>query len=164
MALKKISKNVTPMFSKEDYGKFAEEYNDISSKMKELDARKKHLAEVLKDAAEKVGVKDDKGSYYCDCDNFIFGRVAKHSVKLDEEKAKTYLREHKMENMIEKVVSYVVNEEMLSEAVKDGRISQEDFESLCNVTTSYSVSVTKKNVEDMPEVEKTSLKIAARKK
>ena len=160
MGLKKVSK-IAPIFNKTDYAKLAEEYNDVSEQLKNLKERKEHLATLLKDGAEKFGVKDDKGSFYCDTDDFIFGRVAKKSIKLNEERTTKYLKAHGFSHYIEEVVTYVINKAKVEEAVKCGDIPQKDFESLCDVDTSYSVSVKKK--EEMAEIEQTTFK-AARKK
>ena len=161
MGLKKVKSNVTPIFNKKDYAKLAEEYNEVSVQLKELDERKKHLANLLKDGAEKFGVKDDKGSYYCDTDDFIFGRVAKKSIKLNEERTTKYLKAHGFSHYIEEVVTYVINKAKVEEAVKCGDIPQKEFEKMCDVDVSYSVSVKKK--EEMAEVEQTTLKVARKK-
>ena len=150
MELKKKSK-VTSMFSKEDAQKMAEEYNDLSVKIKELEARKKKLSDILKNCAEAIGVVDDKGSSYIDCDTYVVGRVAKKSVKIDQEKGVNLLREKGLKKCIDRKVVYTVNEAEVEQAVAREYLTEEEVRWFTSVSTSYSVSVKKK--EDIPEVE-----------
>lgn len=158
MALKKKSK-VTSMFSKTDVQKMAVEYNDLSLKIKELEDRKKTLADQLKSCAESMGVTDDKGSSYIDGEEFVVGRIAKHSVKIDQKKGVDLLRKKGLDSCIKEEKVYTVNEHMVEEAVASGDLTEEDVREFTSVNTSYSVSVKAK--EDMPEVEVSSV---ARKK
>jgi len=165
MATLKRSKKeakVTSIFSKKDYQSMGEEYLEVSAQIKELESKKKALAEKLKEGAESFGVKDDKGSFYCDTDSCIFGKVAKKSVRLDQEKAVDVLERKGLGDVVDVITTKVVNEERLTSAVQSGRISLEEVEDFTNVSTSYSVSVTEKKTVTA-EVEQTTLK-AARKK
>ena len=58
--LVKMKKKVESMFTKEDVYSMAQEYNELSAKIKELDSRKKFLSEKIKEGSEMFGVKDDK--------------------------------------------------------------------------------------------------------
>ena len=75
----KKSATVTPLFSAEEIGKMGKEYADISAQIKQLEERKKSLAEKIKEGAEQFGVKDDKGSFYLENDTILMGKVAKKS-------------------------------------------------------------------------------------
>lgn len=164
MALKRSKKaSVTPMFSKEDYQKMGEEYLDISSQIKELEAKKKELSEKIKQGAETYGVKDDKGSFYCESDTCIYGKVAKKSMKIDQTKAIAVLKEMGLGDVVDVITTEVVNESKLESAVQSGKISLDTVEDFTNVSVSYSVSV-KKVEEVTAEVEQTTLKKVARKK
>ena len=158
MALKKKSK-VTSMFSKTDVQKLAEEYDNISKQMKELEAKKKELADKLKNCAESMGVVDDKGSSYIDGDNYVNGRVAKRTVNINQEEGVAMLRNTGLLNCITEKTTYTVNEAEVEKAVAEETLTEEDVRSFTTINTSYSVSVKAK--EDMPEVEVSAV---ARKK
>ena len=83
----KKSATVTPLFSAEEIGKMGKEYADISAQIKQLEERKKSLAEKIKEGAEQFGVKDDKGSYYLESDTQVLGKISKKSFKIDQDKA-----------------------------------------------------------------------------
>ena len=158
MALKKKSK-VTSMFSTTDVQKLAEEYDNISKQMKELEAKKKELADKLKNCAEAMGVVDDKGSSYIDGDSYVIGRVAKRTVKINQEEGVAMLRNKGLLNCITEKTTYTVNEAEVEKAVAEETLTEEDVRSFTTINTSYSVSVKAK--EDMPEVEVSAV---ARKK
>ena len=162
--LKTVKKNgkVTPMFTQEDIGKMGREYADISAQIKELEAKKKDLAEKIKQGAESFGVKDDKGSFYLESDNFIMGKVAKKSFKIDQDKAVQTLESMGLGDVVDVVTVKTVNEDKLQSAVQDKRITLEEVENFTSVSVSYSVSVKEK--EEMPEVEVSTVQMAARKK
>ena len=164
MALKRVKKEgvVTPMYTEADAQLMGEQYLEISEQIKTLEARKKELAERIKDCATKYGVKDDKGSYYCETDTCVYGRVARKSVKIDQEKAQEVLKKIGREDLIDRVVSYVVNEDRLEEAIQKGDISIKTVEGFTDITTSYSVSVKKAEVAE--EVVQSTFKKASRKK
>ncbi len=158
--LKKLG-NVAPMFSEEDIFAMAKEYSELSAKIKELDARKKVLSDKIKEGAEKFGVKDDRGSFYLESDNFILGKVARKSFSIDQDKAVAVLRNKGLGDVVDVVTVETVNENRLDNAVKEGRISINEVEKFTNSSVNYSVSVTKK--EELPEIEQSSLKAARRK-
>ena len=164
MALKAVGKKkatVTPLFSAEDIGAMGREYADISAQIKVLEAKKKALADKIKEGAEQFGVKDDKGSYYLENDTLIMGKVAKKSFKIDQEKAVAILKDLGVEDVVDVITTRVVNEDRLQIAVQEGRLSLDTVEEFTDVSVSYSVSVKEK--EAMPEVEMTSVKAARRK-
>ena len=150
MALKKKSK-ITSMFSTTDVQKLAEEYDNISKQMKELEAKKKELADKLKNCAEAMGVVDDKGSSYIDGDSYVIGRVAKRTVKINQEEGVAMLRNKGLLNCITEKTTYTVNEAEVEKAVAEEILTWEDVRNFTTINTSYSVSVKAK--EDMPEVE-----------
>lgn len=159
MALKLVKKK--PMFSSDDIGKLGKEYAEISAQIKQLDARKKELAEKIKNGAEQYGVKDDKGSYYLENDYHILGKVARKSFKIDQEKAKTILTSLGLGDVLDEITTVVVNEDRLQIAVQERRLSLDTVQEFTNESVSYSVFVKEK--ETMPEVEQVTLKAAKKK-
>lgn len=155
------SANIKPMFSAKDICKMGEEYAELSAQIKVLDERKKELAEKIKNGAEQFGVKDDKGSYYLESDSYIMGKIAKKSVKIDQEKAVEILESMGLGDVVDEVVVRTVNEKKLEKALADKRITVKVMEQFTNVSTSYSVSVKEK--EEAPEVEVSTLKVAKKK-
>lgn len=162
MALKKVTKktssNIKPLFSEEDIGKMGKEYADISAQIKKLEEQKKALAEKIKSGAEQFGVKDDKGSFYLENDSFIMGKVAKKSIKIDQDTAVPTLESMGLGDVVDEVVVKTVNEDRLQKAVTEKRITIKEVEKFTKVSVSYSVSVKEK--EEMPEVEQSTLKVA----
>lgn len=158
----KKSEKVTPMFSESDIAKMAKEYSEISAQIKELEDKKKILSDKIKQGAEDFGVKDDKGSFYLDSDEFIMGKVAKKSFSIDQKKAVETLESMGLGDVVDVVTTKTVNDDRLENAVQDGRISFEEVEKFTNVKVSYSVSVKPKEV--MAEVEQSTLKVAKKKK
>lgn len=164
--LKKVSKptakgSIKPMFSAEDIGKMGKEYAELSAQIKQLEDRRKVLSDQIKNGAEQFGVKDDKGSYYLENDSFIMGKVAKKSIKLDQDKAVATLESMGLGDVVDEVVVKIVNEDKLEKAVADKRITMEAVEGFTNISVSYSVSVKEK--EAMPEVEVSTAKVARKK-
>lgn len=162
--LKKATKkptNVTPLFSVEDIGRMGKEYAEVSAQIKELEAKKKTLADKIKSGAEQFGVKDDKGSFYLEDDSYVMGKVAKKSFKIDQDKAVKTLESMGLGDVVDVVTVTTVNEDKLQKAVADKRLTLDDVKGFTNESISYSVLVKEK--EAVPEVEQTTLK-AARKK
>lgn len=165
--LKKISNdtetnNIKPLFSIENIGKMGKEYAEVSAKIKQLEERKKFLADTIKNGVEQYGVKDDKGSYYLEDDSLIMGKVAKKSFKVDQEKAVEILESMGLGDVIDVVTTKVVNEDRLQSAVQDRRITLDVVQDFTNESVSYSVSVKEK--AEMPEVEQSNLQVARKKK
>ena len=165
MALKAVKKKttnkVTSLFTEKDICKFGKEYADISAQIKQLEEKKKDLAEKIKNGAEQFGVKDDKGSFYLESDNYIMGKVAKKSMKIKQDEAVETLESMGLGDVVDVVTVRTVNEDRLEKAVRDKRITLNEVKEFTSETISYSVSVKEKEV--VPEVEVTTLK-AARKK
>ena len=161
MSLKKVSKKVAPLYSEEDIAKMGKEYAEISAQIKMLESRKKALSDIIKAGAEQFGVKDDKGSFYFEDDYVLMGKVAKKSFKIDQTLAVETLESMGLGDVVDTVVSKVVNEDRLQKAVQSGKISLDDVSGFTTESVSYSVLVKEK--EALPEVEQTTLK-AARKK
>lgn len=161
MSLKKVTKKVAPLYSEEDIAKMGREYAEISAQIKTLEAKKKELSEKIKSGAEMYGVKDDKGSFYFEDDYVLMGKVAKKSFKIDQTKAVETLESMGLGDVVDTVVSKVVNEDKLQKAVQSGKITLDEVAEFTNESVSYSVLVKEK--EALPEVEQTTLK-AARKK
>ena len=161
MSLKKVQKNVKPMYSAEDIGRMGKEYAEISAQIKVLESKKKALADLIKSGAEKFGVKDDKGSFYLEDESVIMGKVAKKSFKIDQEKAVETLESMGLGGVVDTVVVKTVNEDKLQKAVQSGKLTLDDVKEFTDESVSYSVLVKEK--EAVPEVEQTTLK-AARKK
>ena len=163
MAVKKMTKKLKPevIYTEKDLISFGESYSEISAKIKELEAKKKALSTQIKDLTEKFGVKDDKGSFYYDSDDFIMGKVCKKSFSLEQETAIKTLHELGLEDCITTVE--VVNEDELSKAISNGRITMQSVDSFTKEKVNYSVSVVKKE-KVTAEVQQTTLKSVARKK
>ena len=126
------------------------EYDSIREQEKIHKERKAYLATLIKEYAQENGVKNDKGSFYVERDDYMLGKQCKKTIKLDEEKAVKFLKENPLTSHC--VVSKeVVDEEALSICVEEGVITQTELEDIVNCKVDYSVSL--KPLADMTEVE-----------
>lgn len=141
-------------------GAMLSEYDSLREQKKKIEDRMKYLADQIKANAEKVGVKDDKGSFYAEDERFIYGKQCKKSVSFNQEKALSYFRDHGYDDCITTVE--VINEEAVESRINTGDISFEDLEDITTTKVSYAIDLKRK--EEMPEVEQTEVPIAASKK
>ena len=141
-------------------GAMLSEYDSLREQKKKIEDRMKYLADQIKANAEKVGVKDDKGSFYAEDEQFIYGKQCKKSVSFNQEKALSYFRDHGYDDCITTVE--VINEEAVESRINTGDISFEDLEDITTTKVSYAIDLKRK--EEMSEVEQTEVSIAASKK
>lgn len=141
-------------------GAMLSEYDSLREQKKKIEDRMKYLADQIKANAEKVGVKDDKGSFYAEDEQFIYGKQCKKSVSFNQEKALSYFRDHGYDDCITTVE--VINEEAVESRINTGDISFEDLEDITTTKVSYAIDL--KCKEEMSEVEQTEVPIAASKK
>ena len=141
-------------------GSLLEEYYSLREQKKTIEDRMKYLADQIKANAEKVGVKDDKGSFYAEDEQYVYGKQCKKSVSFDKDKAIEYFKIHGYDECIDTVE--VINEEAVESRINTGDISFEDLEAITNTKVSYAIDIKKK--EDIPEVEQTEVAMAASKK
>ena len=141
-------------------GAMLSEYDSLREQKKKIEDRMKYLADQIKANAEKVGVKDDKGSFYAEDEQFIYGKQCKKSVSFNQEKALSYFRDHGYDDCITTVE--VINEEAVESRINTGDISFEDLEDITTTKVSYAIDLKRK--EEMAEVELTEVPIAASKK
>ena len=141
-------------------GSLLEEYNSLREQKKTIEDRMKYLADLIKADAEKVGVKDDKGSFYAEDEQFIYGKQCKKSVSFDKDKAIEFFKNHGYDDCVDTVE--VINEEAVEGRVNSGDISYEDLESITSTKVTYAIDIKKK--EEMPVVEQTEAPLAASKK
>lgn len=141
-------------------GAILSEYDSLREQKKKIEDRMKYLADQIKANAEKVGVKDDKGSFYAEDEQFIYGKQCKKSVSFNQEKALSYFRDHGYDDCITTVE--VINEEAVESRINTGDISFEDLEDITTTKVSYAIDLKRK--EEMSEVEQTEVPIAASKK
>ena len=141
-------------------GAMLSEYDSLREQKKKIEDRMKYLADQIKANAEKVGVKDDKGSFYAEDEQFIYGKQCKKSVSFNQEKALSYFRDHGYDDCITTVE--VINEEAVESRINTGDISFEDLEDITTTKVSYAIDLKRK--EQMSEVEQTEVPTAASKK
>ena len=125
------------------------EYNLLRAKQKTIKSRMDELAKEIKGYLTKNVSPDSKGNYYQEDDNFVYGNMAKKSIKLNEERAKVFLQER---NLLEQVsdVKIVINEDKLEQLLANETITMEEFESLVDTKVSYSIDIKEKKKEEEP--------------
>lgn len=154
---KKVTKFPEP---KPNIDAMVSEYDALRSQSKTIKSRMDTLAKDIKKYAETHGVKDDKGSYYCDNGAFQFGQQAKKSVSFVIDKALDFLKSHGFTDAIKTVET--IDEDVIERLVSEGAITFEDLESITETKVTYAIDL-KKN-EDMPVIEETTVPLAASKK
>ena len=154
---KKVTKFPEP---KPNIDSMVSEYDALRSQSKTIKSRMDTLAKDIKKYAETHGVKDDKGSYYCDNGAFQFGQQAKKSVSFVIDKAIDFLKSHGFTDAIKTVET--IDEDVIERLVSEGAITFDDLESITETKVTYAIDLKKK--EDMPVVEETTVAIAASKK
>lgn len=135
-------------------------YFSLRDEKKTIEAELKKLSDEIKEAAERTGTKDDKGSYYAEAGNYVFGKIAKKSVSFDEGKALDFVRKKGFTDCIVTIES--LDEGAIENRINSGDISYEELEGITTTKVTYAVDVKKK--EEMPTVEETVLPSAAKKK
>ena len=132
------------------------EYNMLRAKSKAIKSRMDELAKNIKAHLTKNVTPDSKGSYYAEDENFVYGNMAKKSMKLNEERAKVFLQER---NLLEQAseVKVVIKEDKLEQLIANGDITLEEFETLVDTKVTYSIDIKEKQQEEEPvEVEVAS--------
>ena len=161
--VKKSGKPATPAITVDDVARMAAEYKEISEQVKILDTKKKDLSDKIKEYSEKLGVKDDNGSFYLECGDFITGKVARVSMNINQEDAVKILEAMGLGDVVDEKVTKTVNEQRLEQAVAEKRCTIKTVEGFTEKNTTYQVSVKQK--EEMPEVDTSqSFKTAASRK
>lgn len=127
------------------------EYDILRLQAKTIKSRMDSLSkEIKKYLTENVPV-NAKGSYYSEDDDYVYGNVARKSIKINEDKAKQFFQER---NLLEEVtdVKVVVNEDKVAKLLQDEVITQEDLESIVDVKVTYSIDVKAKEHEKEEEI------------
>lgn len=160
------------------------ELDSIKQSKKALDAREAELKTRLSEYMEKALPPDSKGHRLftvmgADGQNRYLQRQARKKISLDQERAKAYLVEKGMEDLIVQKqviakevtedqlvdvvqvfapqyvdVKEVIDEAALEQAVLAEEIPMEDFEGLCDIKTTYAMTYLKpEQVEEAAQAE-----------
>lgn len=136
-----------------------QEYYRLREESKIIKSRMDSLAKDIKAYASVNGVKDDKGSFYCDNEEFMFGQQCKKSVSFVEDKAIEFFKTHGLFDAVK--TAEVIDESAVEKYIDEGKISFEDLESITNTKVTYAIDLKKK--EEMPVVEEITVVAASRK-
>lgn len=130
------------------------EYNSLRTQKSLIEKRMKEISEEIKKYSVEHGVKDQNGSSYIQADGFVYGNMAKKSVKLNEKKATEYFSAL---GLLDKVIEtkMVVSEDKINALLTEGIITEDDITNVVDIKTSYSVTVkeVKQEEEEMPVIE-----------
>ena len=136
-----------------------EEYNSLREQSKMIKSRMDTLAKEIKEYANQNGVKDDKGSFYCDNGAFMFGSQAKKSVSFKKDDAILFFKTRGLLDAVK--ITEVIDEDAVEKYINEGEITFEDLESITETKVSYAIDLKKK--EEMPVVEQTTVMAASKK-
>ena len=127
------------------------QYDKLRMESKTIKTRMDELAKKIKEFALTNGVKDDKGSCYCENESFIFGATSTKKTKLDEESMVDICKKKGLSDCLKVVTT--LDYDALDKAISTGDITQEEIENNVKVTTTYAVLVkVKESVSDVEEV------------
>lgn len=130
------------------------EYNSLRTQKSLIEKRMKEISEDIKKYSVEHGVKDQNGSSYIQADGFVYGNMAKKSVKLNEKKATEYFSAL---GLLDKVIEtkMVISEDKINALLTEGIITEDDITNVVDIKTSYSVTVkeVKQEEEEMPVIE-----------
>lgn len=147
-------------FPKQSIDDMVQEYFALREQSKTIKSRMDVLAKEIKSYASENGVKDDKGSTYCDNGAFMFGQQAKKSVSFVKDKAIEFFKTHGLLDAVK--ITEVIDEDAVEKYINDGSITFDDLESITETKVTYAIDLKKK--EDMPVVEESTVQMAASKK
>ena len=136
-----------------------QEYYSLREQSKTIKSRMDTLAKEIKEYASANGVKDDKGSTYCDNGSFMFGQQAKKSVSFKKEVAIVFFKAKGLLDAIK--ITEVIDEDAVEKYINEGLITFEDLESITETKVTYAIDLKKK--EEMPVVEETTVMAASKK-
>lgn len=146
---KKIAANVLDSAT---LARLAAEYSELKTRASQIDKRKKEIADILKNYAQKFGAKDDCGSYYVDVKGYTFGSQCRKSIRFNDS-AVGFLRSKGLDQCIE-MTPHIIEDEVTS-AYNNGDISIKELEEITEQSVSYAITVTAH--EEMPEVQQTQV-------
>lgn len=136
------------------------EYDKLREEAKTIKNRMDVLAKEIKEYADSNGVKDDKGSFYCDNGTFMFGKQAKKSISFIKDTAIKFFKDKKLTKAIVTVEN--IDEDAVEKYISEGKITFDDLESITETKVSYAIDLKKK--EELPIIEETKIPMAASKK
>lgn len=145
---------------KQSIDSLLQEYYELREQSKLTKSRMDILAKEIKEYASANGVKDDKGSSYCDNGEFMFGQQAKKSVSFKNDEAITFFKTHGLLDAVK--IKEVIDEDAVEKYINEGQLSFEDLESITETKVTYAIDLKKK--EDLPVVEESTVQVAASKK
>ena len=148
--VKKKKKDASELpFAGRDIAEVVTEYLTLSDEIKKLTKRKDELSAGLKELAMKTGVKDNKGSFYAEAGNNIFGRVRSCTFSLNEDRAVDFFKER---GLLKEVVKTVIDPDKIDALVSTGQLDADDIQSIYDVKETFKVYVTEKKEEESDEL------------
>ena len=137
------------------------EYSNLRDQKKQIDSRMKILSDAIKKFAEANGTKDEKGSFYCERADFIFGKQAKKSVSFITDRAIAFFKQKGLYDAVRTVE--VLDESAIERYVSEGEVTVEELEDITNTSVTYAIDLRKKE-EVVDEVTESTVSIAASRK
>ena len=125
-----------------DIQKTVSEYLQLQEKSKEIEKRMKALKAEIKPWVEEHGVADSNGSQKVEFSNGDrVELVARSTVKMDEELAVKLFKNLDLDECYDEVISYIINENMVEEKVRDGSISNQQLRDITTVKVTKALYV-----------------------
>ncbi len=139
-----------------------EQYEQLRIQSGTIKKQMEDLSTKIKSYAEANGEKDDRGSFYGETEDFMYGKTIRQSISFDKEAAVRFFDDKGFKGAYKEVTDYVINEAEVEKLISAGKISLDDLEDITETKTSYSVLVKRK--EAVPEAEEKTLAAASVKK
>lgn len=132
----------------------ANEYYQLRKQKNTIESRMSELSKRLKEYAQSSGVKDIRGSYYLNREEYRIGDTLRRTTKVNDEKAVALLKKKKLKGYIE--IRESVSKETIEQLLENSLLSEKEVVSILDVTESRSIDLRKQ--DEIQDVEEYSFK------
>jgi hypothetical protein len=143
------------------------ELDTLKANKKLLEAREAELKADLVVYLEAEGVKDTKGSFNIitevDGKQKLAQKQARKTVKLNQERSEELFKKLGIWEEVTETKT-VLNEDYIEQALLNGKLTQEQFENLCDINTTFAIVVMDYKPEAPAEEEMPEVKVSKAKK
>jgi hypothetical protein len=135
----------------------------MNTRKKTLEKSMEMLKSNLKAYVSEYGAKNsDTGSSVIESDNLVIENRAVKKVTPSYDKAKKVFEKRSSVMMGITQIHYSIDQEALARLVDEGRITAQEVEDICDMSTSYSFYVIEKKAQ--PEIEQGSFSTTAQRR
>lgn len=139
--------------SKVDMESLVAEYFGVDAEIKKQTKRKDQIKELARAYVHEYGSEDSKGSFRVEIEAGKIQDIIRQSVSLDEEKAIELFTDLGLTECLDVVEKVVINEAAVEEAMKTGRLSAEQLQSVVSRKHNFALYIKKPTAKESAEKE-----------